>query len=103
MRLYYDHIAEVELEEEKSDSEEEDGDKKKSIFQNQNDEDDDELNINEFNSSFKSRKALKSVVNDESEPASVINLKRVINVLILILILIAFLDFFLSNNEFDNI
>ncbi len=31
MRLYYDHIAEVEQEEEKSDSEEEDGDKK-SIF-----------------------------------------------------------------------
>ncbi|EGR33913.1 PAS domain S-box family protein [Ichthyophthirius multifiliis] len=103
MRLYYDHIAEVDLEEEKSDSEEEEGDIKKSIFQNQNDEDGDDVNINEFNSSFKSRRALKSVVNDESEPSSVINLKRVVNVLILVLVLIAFLDFFLSNNEFNNI
>lgn len=62
-----------------------------------------DANINEFNSNFKSRKALKAVVNDESEPSSVSNLKRVANVLVLILILLAFLDYFLSSNEFSNI
>lgn len=46
---------------------------------------------------------MKAVVNDESEPSSVSNLKRVANVLVLILILLAFLDYFLSSNEFSNI
>lgn len=62
-----------------------------------------DVNINEFNSNFKSRKALKAVVNDESEPSSVSNLKRVANVLVLVLILLAFLDYFLSSNEFENV
>ncbi|EAS07526.3 PAS domain S-box protein (macronuclear) [Tetrahymena thermophila SB210] len=103
MRLYYDHIAEVE--DDKSDSEEEEeNEMNKSIFQNKNDEDEgDDANINEFNSNFKSRKAVKAVVNDESEPSCISNLKRVTNVLVLILILIAFLDYFLSNSQFDDI
>lgn len=61
------------------------------------------MNINEFNSNFKSRKALRAVVSDESEPSSISNLKRVANLLGLILILIAFLDYFLSSSEFDRI
>lgn len=62
-----------------------------------------EVNVNEFNSNFKSRKALRAVVSDESEPTSISNLKRVANLLGVILILIAFLDYFLSSSEFDRI
>jgi len=57
----------------------------------------------DFSTTFKSRKALSSVINDKVSPPIIRNLKMVINALCLILYLIAILDYVIASKEFDKI
>ena len=63
----------------------------------------DDGSLNDFSTVFKSRKALNAVVMDYSEPASIINLKRVANILMLVLLAISFADYFVTINEYKGI
>jgi len=57
----------------------------------------------DFSTTFKSRKALNTVINDKISPPIIRNLKMVINALCLILYLIAILDYVIADKEFNKI
>lgn len=92
-----------EVEENYTNSDEENNDENgRSVFGNgQNGEDDfDDGSLNDFSNSTKSRKALNTVVNDNTEIGSISNLKRVALILLVSLTGLAFADFFLMNMSF---
>lgn len=63
----------------------------------------DDISQKEFNTTFKSRKALNQVINDRRPPKSIRNLKWVANILVLALIVLAAIDYFLTVKEFNDI
>jgi len=72
--------------------------------QNQQEEDPgEEGSYRDFSTTFKSRKALTTVVNDKTPPSSVKNLRWTVNLLGVALFVIALLDYILAISEFDRI
>jgi hypothetical protein len=72
--------------------------------QNQQEEDPgEEGSYRDFSTTFKSRKALTTVVNDKTPPSSVKNLRWTVNLLGLALFIIALLDYIFAISEFDKI
>ena len=57
----------------------------------------------DFNTTFKSRKALATMINDKTPPTSIINLRWTINILVLILLAVGILDYVLAIHKFDEI
>ena len=105
MRLYLNHVGEIEEEnsEENEENEDEDLNKKGgNLFSKKDDNDEygDDVSLNDFNTTFKSRKALNSVINDQSTPPAIRNLKCVALFLFLVLLAIAYPDYFITVSEF---
>ena len=69
----------------------------------QEEEGGEEISQKEFNTTFKSRKALNQVINDKRPPASIRNLKWVANTLILVLVALAAIDYGITVREFNDI
>lgn len=63
----------------------------------------DDVSQKEFNTTFKSRKALNQVISDRRPPPSIRNLKWVANTLVLILVALAAIDYFITVREFNEI
>jgi len=57
----------------------------------------------DFSTTFKSRKALTSIVNDKTPPPSINHLRWTVNILGIALIVIALLDYILAIQKFDKI
>jgi len=57
----------------------------------------------DFSTTFKSRKALTSIVNDKTPPPSIKHLRWTVNILGIILIVIALLDYVFAIQKFDSI
>jgi hypothetical protein len=53
----------------------------------------------DLTNTFKSKKALNNLINDQSVPSAIKSLKYLINILLIILLAIAFADYFLTLNE----
>ena len=66
-------------------------------------ENEEDISFKEFNTTFKSRKALNAVINDRTPPSSIRNLKITANLLIVSLFIIACVDYFITANEFADI
>jgi len=75
--------------------------------QRQNEEDPKEGNQEEsykdFNSTFKSRKGLNSVINDKTPPSLIKNLKWVATIFNILLLVIAIVDYAIASEEFTHI
>ncbi len=63
----------------------------------------DDISVRDFNNTFKSRKALNTLINDRSEPSALRNLKLTANIVLVILLIIAGFDYFIAAYEFDDI
>ena len=106
LRLYNNKVGEPE--EFKSESNEEDDlesenkseNKQESLFlqRDSQDEDDEEFDLD---NTFKSRKALNQLINNQSVPVVIRNLKYGANILLLMLIAIAFADYFVTYQQFN--
>lgn len=59
--------------------------------------------MSDFSSVFKNKKALTEIVADNIEPVEIKRLKWSTNIIILLVIVITFLDYFLSVNEYSKI
>jgi PAS domain S-box-containing protein len=111
MRLY--NGRPIEIEDAKSDDASENGEdqekdmlkekKEKEQVKKQEEENQDEVSFKEFNTTFRSRKALNAVINDRTPPSSIRNLKITANLLIVSLFVIACVDYFITANEFADI
>jgi len=71
--------------------------------QDQDQDSHEEGSYGDFNTTFKSRKALATMINDKTPPSSIINLRWTINILVLVLLVIAILDYVLAIGKFDDI
>lgn len=60
-----------------------------------------EFSMSDFNAIFRSRRNVDSVVNEQKIPRVIVNLRLVANVLMVILIVISFVDFFLSEQQYQ--
>lgn len=93
-----------EIDDDQQDDEEEDEEKSKSLFvRNQDEDDGEDFSVSDISSIFKNKQALSAIVNDTNESKEIINLKRVVNFLILVLITIGIVDYVLTVKQYKNL
>lgn len=102
MRLFRNKISDVEefKIEENAEAEELDSEaQQNSLFLIQDNLDSSDESAVDLNNTFKSKKALNNLINDQRVPSAIKSLKYLINILLIILLAIAFADYFLTLNE----
>ena len=106
LRLYNNKIGEPEElkneenEEDDAESDNKSENKQDSLFQQRDSIDDDDEEY-DLDNTFKSRKAFNQLINDQSVPSVIRNLKYGANILLLILIAISFSDYFVTYGQFN--
>ena len=65
----------------------------------ENDEEDNGSSSGDFQQTFKSRKNLSAVLNDLEVPATIKNVKYVGNILTLVILVLAFTDYFITATQ----
>ena len=102
LRLFRNKISDVEefKIEENAEAEELDSEaQQNSLFLIQDNLDSSDESAVDLNNTFKSKKALNNLINDQRVPSAIKSLKYLINILLIILLAIAFADYFLTLNE----
>ena len=69
----------------------------------EHDDKDEDLTQKDFNTTFKSRRALNQVISDRRQPNSIRNLKWVANILVLCMFLLAAIDYVVTSVEFNEV
>lgn len=103
MRLFRNKITDAEdfNVEENAEAEELDSEAQQNslfLIQDNMDSTDDQSAV-DLNNTFKSKKALNNLINDQKVPSAIKSLKYLMNILLIILLAIAFADYFLTLNE----
>ena len=103
LRLFNNKVGEPE--EDKMDENEEDDveseNKQTSLFLQRDSQDEGDSEEVDLDNTFKSRKALNQIINNQSIPPVIRNLKYGANVLLLALIAISFSDYFVTYQQFN--
>lgn len=104
LRLFNNKISDVEefkIEEQEEAEELETENKQGGLFLQNNSQDDGESEEWDLDNTFKSRKALNQLINNQTVPNVIRNLKYGANFLLIILIAIAFSDYFVTYSQFN--